>query len=192
EQFGPMVEQVMENTDFKPQASVADAGYESADNLRWAEALEVEAYIAQQQRPPSDRIEPDDFEYDAERDEFICPQGKRLEFKRFREDRRQRVYRASARDCGGCARRAECLSPRWKRRELYVAEHAGLRRRMKRRLQTADGAQAMHCRGPTVEPAFGVLKSVLGLRQFLLRGLQGARVELTLAAAWQATGAAAC
>ncbi len=60
----------------------------------------------------------------------------------------------------------------------------------------------MHCRGPTLEPAFGVLKSVLGLRQFLLRGLAGARVELTLAATalnlrklaapWLATRVAAC
>lgn len=204
EQFGPMVERVMENTGFKPQASVADTGYESADNLRSAEELEVEAYLAQQQRPPSDRIEQDDFAYDAECDEFLCPAGKRLTYRgeHHRRGQRQRVYATRRADCRGCELRERCLSPSLEHRRLYVAEHAQLRRQMKRRLETADGAQAMHCRGPTVEPAFGVLKSVLGLRQFLLRGLAGARVELTLAAtalnlrklarARQATGAAAC
>ena len=203
-QFGPMVEQVMENTDFKPQAAVADRGYESADNLHSAQELEVEAYLAQTQRARSDRIEQEDFAYDAERDEFICPAGKRLTYRgeHQRGGQKQRIYATRRADCRGCELAERCLSPSSKCRRLYVAEHAQLRRRMKRRLATAEGAQAMHCRGPTVEPAFGVLKSVLGLRQFLLRGLAGARVELTLAAtalnlrklaaAWLATRAAAC
>jgi len=146
----------------------------------------------------------DNFAYDAECDEFICPVGKRLTYRgeHHRRGQRQRVYATCRADCRGCELAARCLSPSLKHRELYVAEHAGLRRRMKRRLDTEEGAQAMHCRGPTVEPAFGVLKSVLGLRQFLLWELEGARAELTLAAtalnlrklagAWPATWAAAC
>ena len=47
---------------------------------------------------------------------------------------------------------------------------------MKYRLQTAEGRAKYKLRQQTVEPVFGIIKSVLGFRQFLLRGL--AKVEL--------------
>jgi transposase len=47
---------------------------------------------------------------------------------------------------------------------------------MRYRLQTAAGRGKYKLRQQTVEPVFGIIKSVLGFRQFLLRGL--AKVEL--------------
>jgi len=184
QQFGPLAEQTLHNTGFQPQAAAADRGYQSGENLRAADALELNALIAQASRAPRERFEQDDFEYDAETDQFTCPQGKRLSFRRMhrRGGQSQRLYATCADDCRGCPLRARCLSAKAKRRELYVSEHAELTRRMRQRLDTDEGRWAMRRRGRTVEPVFGVLKSVLGLRQFLLRGLAGARVELTLCA----------
>jgi hypothetical protein len=51
---------------------------------------------------------------------------------------------------------------------------------MKHRLRTAEGRQVYAKRKCTVEPTFGIIKSVLGFRQFLLRGLQAVRHEWTL------------
>ena len=42
---------------------------------------------------------------------------------------------------------------------------------MKHRLQSAAGKAKYKLRQQTVEPVFGIIKSVLGFRQFLLRGL---------------------
>lgn len=61
-----------------------------------------------------------------------------------------------------------------------VADAAGAVDRMKQRLRTAAGRQVYAKRKCTVEPTFGIIKSVLGLRQFLLRGLQAVRHEWTL------------
>jgi hypothetical protein len=61
-----------------------------------------------------------------------------------------------------------------------VADDAGAVDRMKHRLRTAEGRQVYAKRKCTVEPTFGIIKSVLGFRQFLLRGLQAARHEWTL------------
>ena len=47
---------------------------------------------------------------------------------------------------------------------------------MNHRLRTAEGRAKYKLRQQTVEPVFGIIKSVLGFRQFLLRGLQ--QVEL--------------
>ena len=43
--------------------------------------------------------------------------------------------------------------------------------KMKHRLQTMEGRQLYAKRKSTVEPVFGIIKNVMGFRQFLLRGL---------------------
>lgn len=61
-----------------------------------------------------------------------------------------------------------------------VTDDAGAVDRMKHRLRTAEGREVYAKRKCTVEPTFGIIKSVLGFRQFLLRGLQAVRHEWTL------------
>lgn len=61
-----------------------------------------------------------------------------------------------------------------------VAEDASAVDRMKHRLRTPEGRAVYATRKCTVEPTFGIIKSVLGFRQFLLRGLQAVQHEWTL------------
>jgi hypothetical protein len=49
--------------------------------------------------------------------------------------------------------------------------------RMKYRLRTPEGRAKYKLRQQTVEPVFGIIKSVLGFRQFLLRGLAKVGLE---------------
>jgi transposase len=51
---------------------------------------------------------------------------------------------------------------------------------MRHRLQTKAGKQRYALRKQTPEPVFGIIKSVLGFRQFLLRGLDKVRGEWSL------------
>jgi transposase len=51
---------------------------------------------------------------------------------------------------------------------------------MGHRLQTPEGKRLYALRKQTPEPVFGIIKSVLGFRQFLLRGLDRVRGEWTL------------
>ncbi len=48
------------------------------------------------------------------------------------------------------------------------------------RWRTAEGRQVYAKRKYTVEPTFGIIKSMLGFRQFLLRGLKSVQHEWTL------------
>jgi transposase len=50
---------------------------------------------------------------------------------------------------------------------------------MKHRLATTAGKQKYKLRQQTVEPVFGILKSVLGFRRFLLRGVEKVKLEWT-------------
>ncbi|MDD3352351.1 IS1182 family transposase [Zoogloea sp.] len=51
---------------------------------------------------------------------------------------------------------------------------------MKHALKSRAGRAAYALRKQTVEPVFGIIKSVMGFRQFLLRGLNNVRAEWTL------------
>ena len=56
---------------------------------------------------------------------------------------------------------------------------------MEHRLKTSEGKKLYALRKQTPEPVFGIIKSVLGFRQFLLRGLAKVRGEWSLVAmAW--------
>lgn len=51
---------------------------------------------------------------------------------------------------------------------------------MKHRLKTPEGRNLYGRRKATIEPAFGVIKQVMGFRQFLLRGLRAVKGEWNL------------
>jgi hypothetical protein len=61
-----------------------------------------------------------------------------------------------------------------------LADDASPVERMKHRLRTPAGRAVYASRKCTVEPTFGIIKSVLGFRQFLLRGLRAVGHEWTL------------
>lgn len=51
---------------------------------------------------------------------------------------------------------------------------------MRRRLRTAHGRAAYKKRKETVEPVFGIIKSVMGFRRFMLRGMRKVALEWSL------------
>lgn len=61
-----------------------------------------------------------------------------------------------------------------------LAEPASAVERMKHRLKTRNGRARYALRKQTVEPVFGIIKSVMRFRQFLLRGLAAVRGEWSL------------
>lgn len=57
---------------------------------------------------------------------------------------------------------------------------ASLTEVLRHRLKTTSGKALYKLRQQTVEPVFGIIKSVLGFRQFLLRGVEKVSLEWTL------------
>ena len=73
--------------------------------------------------------------------------------------------------------------PNWRDRftepEPLAAEATPVEK-MKHTLKTKAGRALYALRKQTVEPVFGIIKSVMGFRQFLLRGLDNVQIEWTL------------
>jgi transposase len=57
-----------------------------------------------------------------------------------------------------------------------------IRAKMREKADSVEGRKLLHVRRTTAEPVFGMVKSVLGFRQFRLRGLEKVRIEWQLVA----------
>ncbi|AOX20494.1 IS1182 family transposase [Kozakia baliensis] len=80
-----------------------------------------------------------------------------------------------------CARRPYDFRPRPAERELRRITEPW-RLAMKDRLETTEAGDLYRLRKRTVEPVFGIIKSIMGFRRFSLRGLAKVTTEWTLVA----------
>ena len=122
------------------------------------------------------------FVFDAESDRYYCPQGMTLEYEKSKGDIRQgqkitlRVYRCDS--CAKCPLASRCISKKSQggrtiTRDVYTPD----RERHAAKMQTSQSCERYQRRFHAGETPFGWLKQVLGLRQFLLRGLENVRTE---------------
>ena len=122
------------------------------------------------------------FVYDEKKDCYYCPQGWPLEFVQIKtkgrdtgEASQYRVY--TCRSCEGCALAVDCLTGHAKHRSVSHDQHEAVRRKVALRLKTESGKKTYARRAHLAETPNGFIKDVLGLRQFLLRGLDKVRTE---------------
>jgi transposase len=122
------------------------------------------------------------FVYEAPTDHYVCPMGRRLPFTGTRRYRRkgggQGLYRVyTCESCAPCPLAGECLAGSSRVRRIFRDEHESQREAMRARRARPQGRAMSVLRRWRVEGTFGILKAVMGLRQFLLRGLEKVRTE---------------
>jgi transposase len=122
------------------------------------------------------------FTYDAEKDVYYCPQGETLSFEKTKPAERGgetvqlRIYRCTA--CVGCILAAACLSSKNKNgRTITRDKFEESRERAAARMASPESRSVYNQRPKIAETTFAILKSVMGMRQFLLRGLEKVRTE---------------
>jgi hypothetical protein len=197
---GPMVVGAKENLKtlghsencLEGQVLVADSNYSSPVNLEVCEQEKLDAYIpdkdfrtrdprfATQERwqsPRKKRFGLNDFEYQEERDEYLCPKGKILhrngdKSKAYGKERWR--YVADREDCCECDIRARCLMGKKVRRRNLLVPMGGvprnLLREMARKVDTERGREIYHQRIGIAEPVFANIRAVKRLDRFTLRG----------------------
>jgi len=184
-QLIPMIEQVEHNTRSEGQKKAvnADAGYASGRNfLSLRDFAHIDAYI-----PPALLHQPrplfhkDNFDFDATHLTCSCPLNKPM--KLYSREKRYGVmtYRFSGTVCTDCPAKHLCTSS--KRRTVRFSEADYLTKAMTDKMRTPFGKRAMRERRQTIEPIFGIIKSHLGFKEFLHRGLEKVRGEFKLVCA---------
>lgn len=132
--------------------------------------------------PQTKKLEKSCFTYVPEEDRYYCPQGQSLRYEETKTDARRgervasRIYRC--RTCAGCPLAGRCIAAnntggRTVRRDIHTPE----RERLAAKMQTPEAQAIYDQRMRIAETPFALIKHVLGLRQFLLRGLEKVKIE---------------
>jgi len=203
----PTVEQVESAFGQKPEQFLADSAFATGGNLsnladRGIEAVEQTKLLDEN---PAERVNPiapvaesdwpklprraqtgkldrSAFIYDVAKDCYYCPLGRALAFDHIKcqardtcEASEYRVYKCQS--CAGCGLAADCLRGNSQHRTVSHDQHEAVRREVAARLKTESGKKAYAQRAHLAETPNGYIKQVIGLRQFLLRGLDKVRTE---------------
>jgi transposase len=133
--------------------------------------------------PQTKKLDKACFQYDQETDTYDCPQGQALPFDKSKskptasgEPNHFKVYRCEA--CEGCPLHKMCVSDKSKGgRTVSRDEHTEQRERHAAKMATPEKKAQYQKRLHAGEVAFAYIKQVMGVRQFLLRGLAKVKTE---------------
>ena len=143
---------------------LADTGYSSGEALKALEDKNITGYI-----PSIGTYKPikENFEYDAQNDQYICAQGAKLPFKNPRTNKMgytNKEYRSSAKDCSTCPLRSKCIG-KSDYKKITVTIDKPYYDRMHQRMQTHKAKSMKKLRSSTVEPVIGTLVSYLAMKR---------------------------
>jgi transposase len=177
-----------------PQKIVTDAGYGSEENYAYLEQHGLGNYLkyntfyqdthhyrkAELIRKHQFRAE--NFDYDPDKDEFICPVHQRLHFQyasRYTTENGyvtdRRIYECDR--CSQCPLKGECTRAKGNRKIRISFCLLEYRRQARANLTSEAGQRLRAKRSTEVETVFGIVKHNMGFRRFHLRGLENVETE---------------
>lgn len=196
----PFLEDMNEEPGLRFRRIVADAGYESEENLVYLKEKGIEAYIKPSNyeqlgtRKFSKEIgKKENMHYDRENDCYICHNGKKIEKAGTKAVRTASGYireetHYQCHDCNGCPYREKCMSGRnWKKpvekryKRLTVSRRfEELREEEYRLMNTDEGKRLRMNRSIQAEGCFADIKGDSGFTRFLCRGNENVLAEYIL------------
>ncbi len=121
-------------------------------------------------------------EYDEINDRFTCPEGKKLEYIKTREDKTEtgfiqesRVYECS--ECRSCPHKGDCTKAQGNKQIRFNKKLWQLKNVAKGNLTSEKGLEMRGKRAEYLEGIFGQIKWNMDFKRFLLRGLDKVEVE---------------
>jgi transposase len=162
---------------FEGKVITADSSYHSVTNINKCNEEKLDAYIPDNKFRSRDKRFASRLGDGSEKDEYICPNGKRLQ-RHVKSGRHKgkllKVYRSSEKDCKSCQLRAKCLRYKdAKRRHFtYYADASGnnISQAMVKKIETQRGREIYPQRIAIVEPVFANIRVHKRLDKFNLRG----------------------
>lgn len=179
-QLPNMIESIKEELGKAPLEAIADSGYNTPDLIETVEKKEegIKVYVSQQ-TTTRDKEEIK-FEYDEEKDEYKCSEGKPLVLIQKNKLKRKSladVYRGI--ECEGCPIRSQCTrSKKGRMVQRYINQK--WRDDFKEKMQSKLGKSKMSLRRQLVEHPFGTIKYLMGKIPLKLRGKEKVSTEINL------------
>ena len=198
----PFLKDMESHLGFKYSEIVADAGYESEENYLFIEENGQTAYIKPQnyeisktRKYKKDISRRENMEYHADRDSYICRNGRELTATNEHRSKTasgyvsiKTYYRSS--DCTGCPYKTECIkgnnckTPMEKRNKVLMVSKAMSQKRAEdlERITSEYGTMLRMNRSIQAEGSFADVKEDMNFRRYLYRGKANALAESILLA----------
>ena len=198
----PFLKDMESHLGFKYSEIVADAGYESEENYLFIEGNGQTAYIKPQnyeisktRKYKKDISRRENMEYHADRDSYICRNGRELTVTNERRSKTasgsvsvQTYYRSP--DCTGCPYKTECIkgnnckTPMEKRNKVLMVSKTMSQKRAEdlERITSEYGTMLRMNRSIQAEGSFADVKEDMNFRRYLYRGKANALAESILLA----------
>ena len=191
----PFLNRIQSHTQRKFERIIADAGYESSENYLYLEENGQECYIKPQnyeisktRKYKTDPYSVENMAYDPKKDEYICPDGRKLKFRRESKKTTENGYVVATRyysndKCGRCPHKNKCHRSQKGYRTVRVNQVLNeYRPKVLEALTSETGVLLRMNRSIQVEGVFGVLKEDFGFRRFLTRGKKNIETQFFLLA----------
>jgi hypothetical protein len=181
------LEEVKQQLGTLPKRIIADAGYGSEENYSYLEKENLENYVKfnlfhKEQKRSWQKLHfrVENWKYDQESDEYMCPANKPLIFKREFNKKSELGYLSRIREyecqnCTGCPMKSECTRAAGNR--TVNVSFLLNREQARTNLLSDQGRRLSIQRNVDVESVFGQLKHNWGFRRFLLKGKEKVRTE---------------
>jgi len=178
----------------------ADSGYCNKKSLAYLDANDIDGYIAdtgfrsrdprfkdykehksKERLKPKTKFKTEDFKVDIKKQTCTCPAGKALWLKAAKAkigDDEFMQFQACESDCPVCPLKAQCLrkvdqkTPRQVNIKVGTTDKKknSLLEKMKQKIDSDKGRYIYSQRLGTVEPVFGHINTMIGIKRFNLRG----------------------
>ena len=184
-QFAIQVSHANDVLEKKCKIACADAGYFDTEELKKVDAQDIKVIVPSQRQACQKDFGPFDkerFKYDSEKDCYVCPEGNALTYNRTNNYHKVRIYTTPESDtCKQCRCFGVCTKSE-NGREINRLFDEATRLKMKYQYEEPESQAIYKLRMQKAELPFGHIKRNLGVGAFLLRGVEGAKAEMSLLA----------
>jgi len=199
-QFNTQIKEAQKTLNKKPKIACADSGYHSLEDLEQVDN-DITVIVPNQKQTQVENshllgpFDKDNFQYDSAKDEYICPEGKRLKYIGSRSTRLKpfhwmvknkkdrtskcRYYKANPEECKTCSGFGICTKSSRGRSIIRFAQE-NLKHKLEITYKSKQGQEIYKLRKEKVELPFGHMKRNLQAGQFLLRSKSGVNAELAI------------
>ncbi|RPJ59257.1 MAG: IS1182 family transposase, partial [Dehalococcoidia bacterium] len=182
-QMSGQIDQAQEVLGKKPAVAVADAGYSDISDLKHLDEQNIQLIVPNKEQvkeKPFNEFDKRNFNYDAEKDRYLCPQGHTLRFIQVIQKTKNRLYTIQKSSyCLHCQYFGKCTHSK-SGRKLERLPEEDLKRKLEQFYVLPENKDIYKRRQTKSEPVFGHFKKNLGMNFFLLRGRAGAGAETSL------------
>jgi transposase len=166
-----------------PEVVVADAGFSDLADLKPLDEQGITVIVPNPQIANDKKMGEFDkrnFQYLAESDRYVCPQGHVLKFVQIISKSKNRLYTIEQiSHCLGCKNYGKCTNSKSGRKLERCAEEE-LKVKLENAYALAENRLIYKRRQAKIELVFGHFKKNLGVTCFLLRGDVGAKAETSV------------